>query len=133
MIVLDTHVLIWTSIDPRKLGRKAKGLIERFWSHGKVCVSAMTFWEAALLAERRKIELPAEAGEWRSQLLTAGLIELPVDGAIAVRSRELTGLPEDPVDRLIAASALHYHAALMTADERLLSWGHALERHDARA
>jgi PIN domain nuclease of toxin-antitoxin system len=41
-------------------------------------------------------------------------------------------LPYDPADRLIIATALAQGAALMTADERLLGWGHALERHDAR-
>ena len=50
----------------------------------------------------------------------------------AVRSVELGGLPDDPVDRLIIATALAQGAALITADERLLGWSHALERHDAR-
>lgn len=45
MIVLDTHVLAWADSDERKLGRKAKALIDRRWGAGGVVVCAMTFWE----------------------------------------------------------------------------------------
>ena len=31
MIVLDTHVLTWVDFEERKLGRKARALIERLW------------------------------------------------------------------------------------------------------
>lgn len=56
---------------------------------------------------------------------------LPLDGMVAVRAVEPSGLHEDPVDRFIVATALVHGAALMTADERLLGSPHALERHDA--
>jgi PIN domain nuclease of toxin-antitoxin system len=58
--------------------------------------------------------------------------EIPVDGAIGIRAAGLGSLPSDPIDRLIVATALERGAALLTADERLLSWKHPLERHDAR-
>ena len=132
MIVLDTHVLAWADGDERRLGRRAKALINRLWAVGRVAVCAMTFWEIALLQSRGRIRLSVGVSEWRERLLAAGLLELPVDGATAVRSIELGGLPDDPVDRLIIAATLAQGAALMTADERLLGWGHALERHDAR-
>ena len=133
MIVLDTHVLAWAVNDERKLGRKARALIERLWERGNVAVCAMTFWEMALLQSRGRIELPAPVEEWRMQLLDAGLAELPVDGAVGIRAVELGGLPDDPADRLIIAAALHHRAALLTADEKLLAWPHTLVRHDARA
>jgi PIN domain nuclease of toxin-antitoxin system len=132
VIVLDTHVLAWADFQQGRIGRKAKALLERLWPRGEVAVSALSFWEAALLHERRRIELPAEALEWRAELLAAGLVELPMDGAIGIRAVGLGGLPSDPVDRLIVATALQHRAALVTADERLLGWKHALERHDAR-
>lgn len=132
MIVLDTHVLIWAVNKERKLGRKTKALVERAWASGGVGVSAMTFWEAGLLHERKRVILPSPAAEWREQLLAAGLTELPVDGWIATRALDLAALPADPVDRLIAATALRYQAALLTADEAILNWTHGLERHDAR-
>lgn len=130
--MLDTHVLAWVDFEQRKLGRKARALIDRLWARGEVAVCSMSFWEAALLQARGRLELPAEAGEWRGQLLAAGLVELAVDGDAAIRAVGLGGLPSDPVDRLIVATALHHRAALMTADERLLAWEHSMARHDAR-
>jgi PIN domain nuclease of toxin-antitoxin system len=132
VIVLDTHVLAWADFDERRLGRKARALIERLWGRGEVAVCAMSFWEAALLQARGRLELPAAADEWRGQLLAAGLVELAVDGNAGIRAVGLGGLPNDPVDRLIVATALHHRAALVTADERLLSWEHSMARHDAR-
>ena len=132
MIVLDTHVLAWSAGGERRLGRKARSLIERSWPRGEVAVCAMSFWEAALLQSRGRLELPGEAGEWRAELLRDGLIELPVDGEAGVRAVGLGGLPSDPVDRLIVATALKHRAALVTADERLLGWEHPMVRHDAR-
>jgi len=132
VIVLDTHVLIWAISGESRLGRKARALIERFWQTGTVAVSAMSFWEAGLLHTRRRVTLSAPPRQWRDEILAAGIIELSLDGAIALRSLDLSGLPQDPADRFIAATALVHGAALMTADEKILDWRHALERHDAR-
>ncbi len=65
-------------------------------------------------------------------LLAAGLAEIALDGDIALRSLDLQGLGPDPADRLIAATTLACRATLVTANERLLDWEHALPRHDAR-
>lgn len=132
MIVLDTHVLVWADNDERRLGRKARSLIERQWKLGQVGVCAMSFWEVALLASRGRLALPLAAAEWRGELLAAGVVELPVDGNVGIRAVGLAGLPDDPVDRLIVATALQHDAALVTADERLLGWHQPLRRHDAR-
>ena len=132
VIVLDTHVLVWAAGDERKLGRKARTLIDQLWTTGKVAVPAIAFWEVGVLQARRRLRLASSVREWRDEVLAAGAIELPLDGAVAVRALELAGLPEDPADRFIVATALVHGAALMTADDRLLDWRHPLERHDAR-
>ena len=133
VIVLDTHVLIWSVTDDRKLGRSARALLDRYWAKAGVAVSAIAFWEAAMLQSRGRIALPAPPAEWRQELLAAGLIELAVDGAIAIRAVDLEGVGDDPADRLVMATALAHGAALLTADDRLLGCPHALARHDARA
>lgn len=132
MIVLDSHVLAWTDTDERMLGRKTRALINRNWGHGEVAVSALSFWELATLHERGRIALPGAPDAWRAQLLAAGLIELPVDGITGIRAAQLGGLSGDPVDRLIAATAIRNRATLLTADESILAWKHFLTRHDAR-
>jgi PIN domain nuclease of toxin-antitoxin system len=132
VIVLDTHVLAWAVGADQRLGRKARALIDRNWANGKVAVPAIVFWEVGLLQARRRLRLASSVSEWRDEVLQAVAIELPLDGTVAVRALDLAGLHDDPVDRLIAATALVHGATLMTADERLLAWRHALERHDAR-
>ena len=132
MIVLDTHVLAWADNDERRLGRKTRTLINRLWARGEVAVCAMSFWEVALLQARGRLELPVPVHEWRRQLLAAGLVELAVDGNAGIHAVSLGGLPNDPADRLIVATALHHDAALVSTDERLLGWNHPMPRHDAR-
>jgi len=132
VIVLDTHVLAWASVGDRRLGRKARALIERAWAHGEVAASAMSFWEAALLHACDRLELHTTAEAWRVELLAAGLLEFSLDGEAGIRAIGLGGLPSDLVDRLIVATALCRGAELMTGDERLLAWKHPLVRHDAR-
>ncbi|HMN79337.1 MAG TPA: type II toxin-antitoxin system VapC family toxin [Burkholderiaceae bacterium] len=132
MIVLDTHVLVWADSADRQLGRKTRALIERMWAGGKVAVPAIAFWEVGLLHARRRLRLPIAVGEWRDAILTAGAVELPLDGAVAIRALDLTGLHDDPADRFIIATALIHGATLVTADQRLLDWRHPLDRHDAR-
>ncbi len=132
MIVLDTHVLVWVDQAERKLGKKARALIELKWASGSVAVSAITFWEVGVLANADRLRLPSSLAQWRIDLLRAGLVELPIDGIIASHAAQLNSLHGDPADRLIAATTLAHSAALLTADEKLLAWQHSLERHDAR-
>lgn len=47
-------------------------------------------------------------------------------------SVELDGLPKDPADRPIVATALRMGAGLLTADGSILVWPGPLARHDAR-
>lgn len=132
MIVLDTHVLLWAASDDRKLGRKTRTMIDRRWGKGELGVPAIAFWEVGLLEARGRLSLSASVREWRDAVLTAGAVELPLDGNVALRALDLAGLHDDPADRFIVATALAHEATLVTADERLLGWQHSLERQDAR-
>lgn len=133
MILLDTHALLWLDTADRRLGRKTRALIERQWAQNRVAVSAISFWEAGMLAARGRFRPAAPIAEWRSTWLSAGLREFVLDGGVMVRALDMGALPEDPADRFIAATAITREAILVTADERLLGWTHPLERHDARS
>jgi hypothetical protein len=65
---------------------------------------------------------------WRERLLDDRLQEAPLDGAMAVRAADLHGAPGDPIDRFILATAMVHGASLVTADDVLLRWSHALTR-----
>lgn len=131
MILLDTHALVWMDTDASDLGRTARHLIQQAWKVQQLAVSAVSFWECAMLHARGRILLPESPAAWRADLLQTGLIEWPVDGTIAILASELAALHKDPADRFIAATAIVYRATLITADERLLEWQHSVKRHHA--
>jgi len=131
-VILDTHALLWMDRDDPALGAEARTLIEAAWRSGRLAVSAISFWEVAMLAERGRVVLPEPVTQWRHGWLQAGLEEVPVDGGIALLATQLHDLHRDPADRFIAASAMARNATLMTADEKLLAWQSPLPRLDAR-
>jgi PIN domain nuclease of toxin-antitoxin system len=132
VILLDTHVLLWIDRDDACLGPSSRGMIEAAWSEGAVMVSAISFWEVAMLAIRGRLELPCDVNLWRSNWLEAGLREMPLDGSIALGAVSLVAFHPDPADRFLVATALGIRATLLTADQAILRWTGPLTRHNAR-
>ncbi len=131
MILPDTHTLIWyTSLNPR-LGPLADRRIREAIADRDAAFSAISVWEVALLLARRRLTLDVTALQWRQSLLEAGLIEIPVDGAIAARSVNLADFHDDPADRIIMATAQAGHE-LITDDRDILNWSGELDRFPAR-
>ena len=131
MLVIDTHVLIWERTGDRSLGRSARIAFDRALEMNELAASAISFWEVGLLSTWGRIALDEEVGQWRQMLLREGLIEIPVDGDIAIRAATLEGFHRDPADRIIVATALAGHQ-LVTADRRILDWQGKLNRLDAK-
>lgn len=132
MIVLDTHSLIWMDEDSPRLGREARASIERAFLRSTLAVSAISFWECAMLVARARIALPEPVEVWRKELLGNGLVEIPLNGTVAIQAAQLQTPHRDPADRLIAATAMQHQATLVTADERLLTAIPGLKVQDAR-
>lgn len=132
MILLDTHVLIWHTKGLDELGAESKALADEALFQDELAVSAITFWEVEMLILRRRLDLMQSTETWRQDLLEQSLMEIPVAGDIGIMAAALPDFHRDPADRLITATALHYGAQLVTADERILGWAGALLRHDAR-
>lgn len=130
-LLLDTNVLIWLDQDNSSLGPKARKRADLALQQGRLAVSAISFWEIAMQVAKGRITMALSPAVWRRDLLGMGLIELPVDGEIGIASAQID-LHGDPADRIIAATAQMRGAVLMTADQPLLQWNHALERCDAR-
>ncbi len=130
MMLLDTQVLVWLAFDDPKLGRRTRRAIEYAWAANEADVSAITFWEVAMLHQKGRLAMLTDIGLWRQSLLRDGLVEIPVDGEIGIRANELADFHADPADRLIVATALGGHR-LVTADRRLLGWPGPLSRLDA--
>ena len=131
MILLDTHVLLWLRSGDARLGASAQAEIQRAWESDELALSAISFWEIAMLHEKGRIRHPDDPSLWRKQQLEQGLLEIPVDGEIGIRASGLKAFHPDPADRIIVATALDGHI-LVTADDRILAWNGDLKRLDAR-
>ena len=88
-------------------------------------VAAISTWEVALLAEKRRIALDQDSLQWlrhATALPRIHLLELTVDIAARAASypREIGG---DPADRLIVATTVEHDAKLVTKDRRIRASG----------
>jgi PIN domain nuclease of toxin-antitoxin system len=130
VILLDTHALVWFTTDAG-LGKKSQALADQALANDRLAVSAISFWEIALLVAKNRLKSIDSAEKLREHVLGAGVIELPVTGEIALRAVDIANLPDDPADRFIMATAIVHGATLMTADNQLLGWKHAIRRQNA--
>lgn len=130
MILLDTMALIWLVNGKPRLGRRARARIEG--AAGDVGFSVISLYEIGMLVSKRRIELRSSLAAWRRELIRNGIAEKPLSGTVAVLATRLDGLPNDPADRLIAATAIAVDATLITSDEIILDWPGELKRLDAR-
>jgi PIN domain nuclease of toxin-antitoxin system len=135
-ILLDTHALIWLTEGSRQLGERAISAIERAKLAGTAFVSSISFWEIGMLEHGGQVDIAGSTLAWRRSVLNAGIVELPVDGWIAVEATDLHWLrhrdgPRDVANRLIVATALHEDLTLITADQIILDWQGKLARLDA--
>jgi PIN domain nuclease of toxin-antitoxin system len=131
VILLDTHVALWFSVGSGSLGRRSQRICRQAATDSELAVSAVSFWELALLIAKRRLRSQDSAGDTRRLILDTGAMELPLTGEIAILAAELGGLHGDPADRFIAATAIAHGATLVTADQKLLKWRHSLRRQNA--
>lgn len=132
MILADTHVLLWLVTGRWRLGPLALDLIEAALTEESGHISAMSFWEIAVLISKDRLEFKLSPGEWRRRTLDRGFSEIPVTGDIGIMAVDIADFHADPADRIILATAVLNGLTLITADERILDWPGQLLRHDAR-
>jgi PIN domain nuclease of toxin-antitoxin system len=115
MILLDTHIwLNWVIRGESSIPQRIAQSIE---NEDRVAISAISCFEAALLAKRGRIELPLAPEKWIENALGPSGIEcLPVTCGIAEKSTALSDIHRDPADRIIIATALAFNASLASLD-----------------
>ena len=125
MILLDTHIWIWWTIDPDQLSEtQSQEIMER--EDDLIGVSAISCWEVAKLCEYGRLELPVGLAEWfRLALEYPGVSLLPLTPEIAVESTRLPGsFHRDPSDQIIVATARVHECPLVTSDDKILYYPH---------
>lgn len=122
MILLDTHVLVRYVRDEGKLGKRALVAIERAVDADALFVSAISFWEAAMLVVARRLDIDTTVAVFRDTAIQNGAQEVAIDGVIAIHAAELPDAHGDPADRILVATAIQRGLTLVTADSVLLEW-----------
>ena len=131
-VLLDTNALIWLLLDIHRLRPETRQLADSALIDSELLVSAFSFWEVSMLMQKNRMDIEQDMSEWRDAVLDMGVREIALSGDIGILSTELGGLPADPADRIIVATALAREATLVAADARILDWRGTLDRHDAR-
>ncbi|MFA6037875.1 MAG: type II toxin-antitoxin system VapC family toxin [Legionellales bacterium] len=121
MILLDTCVLIYDAITPEKLSATAKKTIDQAYEKKQLCCSDISLWKIAMLIQKKRIEPGIDSESFLQILLDARNIKvLSINIPIAVLSTEQKSIKHfDPADRIVVATALHHHLALITPDKKI--------------
>ena len=132
LILLDTHCLLWLDQAVGRMSRRARRLVDAASAAGDLGVSAISFWEVAMLVAKQRLRMSRPLAVWRREWLQQGVVELPATGATGIAAAFLTDFHADPADRWIVATAREVDAILLTADDKILAWPGRLDRQDAR-
>ncbi|MBI4566192.1 MAG: type II toxin-antitoxin system VapC family toxin [Planctomycetes bacterium] len=117
-LLLDTHVWIWSLLDPARLGRKALRILSDPAS--ELWLSPISLWEFLVLADKGRILVHGPVETWVDRAFEkAPINEAAMTHEIVRASRRIVLPHRDPADRFIAATAHVLDLVLVTADERL--------------
>lgn len=117
--LLDTHIWLWMSITPQRLGRVVRRRLEN--PRAELWVSPVSIFEAQAAYRRGRLREIDNFSEWvtdsfsRFQIRSADMTrDVGVEGHAFV-------LPHgDPADHMLVATARAYGLVLVTDDERII-------------
>lgn len=117
--LLDTHIWLWSQLDPDRLGPRLRRRLDQ--ASTELWLSPVSVWETLLLADRGRLRLEPSPVVWvEDRLRINPMREAVLDRRVAVASRRVDLAHDDPADRFLAATAAVYDLTLVTADARLL-------------
>jgi PIN domain nuclease of toxin-antitoxin system len=113
-LLLDTHVLLWTIAESRRLSAAARALIGE--PDNELTFSSVSLWEVAIKAGRGRDDFRIDVSSLRRSLFDNGYTELPITSAHAAALGGLPPIHRDPFDRMLVAQAIVEGLTLVTSD-----------------
>ena len=119
-LLLDTHALLWSIIEPDRLSPEARSAITDPAS--QVVVSAVSFWEISIKTALGKLRLeevtPEQLVDFAQQ---QGFELLPLDPRLAASFSRLPVDPQhrDPFDRMLVWQAISLGYTLVSRDRKI--------------
>lgn len=121
-LVLDTHAVIWYLSGSKQLSPTARTVIESAERNAEdIFISAISLVEVIYLAEKGRLSaLALQRLQDALRDPTGSMVVAPLDAAVAEAVQRIPKetVPDMP-DRIIAATAAHLDADLVTRDRRL--------------
>jgi PIN domain nuclease of toxin-antitoxin system len=114
-VLLDTHVLLWALMEPGRLSKRARALIED--RANTLLVSSASAWEIATKHRLGRLEgAETVVAGYRHHLERLGAAELLINSDHALRAGAFAAAHRDPFDRMLAAQAQIEGVPLLTED-----------------
>jgi PIN domain nuclease of toxin-antitoxin system len=113
-LLLDTHLLLWAAVEPQRLTKPARALLEN--PDNELLFSAISLWEVVIKNSLGRPDFHLDARLLRRGLLDNGYTELPVTSEHTVATSDLPQIHKDPFDRLLVAQAIVEGILLLTVD-----------------
>ena len=113
-LLLDTHLLLWSAGEPRRLPKQARILIDN--PDNELLFSAASLWEVVIKRGLGREDFAVDARLLRRGLLDNGYSELPIVSDHVVAIDSLPPIHKDPFDRILVAQATVEGVTLLTND-----------------
>lgn len=118
-LLLDTHIWLWSRLEPARLPKSLSRALED--EANELWLSPLSLWETILLAEKGRVRLSPSAPEWIVNALgKVPMKEAPLTSDVVLAIQNIHLPHRDPVDQLLAATARTFDLSLVTADKWLL-------------
>ena len=119
--LLDTHIWLWTLVDPDKIGREVRNILAD--TESALYLSAASTWEMSIKYRLGKLPLPEVPEAFvLPRLARDGIEPLPIQHIHAVRVASLPYHHTDPFDRLLIATAQTESLTILTSDQQFLAY-----------
>ena len=123
-VILDTHVLLWSLLQPEELTEETKSKVEQAQKNQNLLVSSISLWEIAMLSYKKRIHIFEPIKNFLSSIEEiSGINICEISAEVAAESTSLqNNFHGDPADRIIVSTARVYSATLLTRDKQILQW-----------
>jgi len=123
-IILDTHVLLWSLLQPEELSEEIKYHISSAQENDQLILCSISLWEIAMLKFKRRINIYEPIKDFLESITNiSGLSIKDISPEIAAQTILLIDdFHGDPADRIIAATTMCNGATLLTRDQKILAW-----------
>lgn len=123
-LLLDTCAVIWIANGDEVSEGCIAAIDNSRKTEEPIFVSPITAWEIGLLVARGRLNLLMQPIRWFDQMLQAPGVRLAdMSTDVLIASSFLPGRPpNDPADRIIAATAREHSYVLVTRDHQLMDY-----------